>query len=242
MVGAYYLGLFICVIGKEKWKGAFSLFFLFALLIVFPLSNMFRFSNSFLSLEAIVSNARHIMNGTYNTGNYDAFQMFSAGIQYARIEGYSLGYQMLGVLLFFVPRSIWKTKPIGTGAEVIVHLNNASFSNVSMPLIGEGYVNFGVLGVLIFGIVTGALCSKYDKKYWDSPYAYGTISFIYPSAVPFFFFLNRGDMMSAGSYMIANVVMGLIVRRIFIKEYTIENMADTHISAWVVSQEGQKYI
>ena len=87
-----------------------------------------------------------------------------------------------------------------------------------MPLIGESYINFGFAGIILFGIFAGYLCEKYDRKFWVSSDLFGYINFIYPSSLLYFFFLNRGDMLSAGSYMIANIVMGMIIKTIFVKE------------------------
>lgn len=223
MVGSFYLGLMIICLSKEKLKGWFPFIFLFALMIVFPISNMFRFSTSLPTWNLFIQNATKLMQGTYNTGNYDAFHMFAAATDYVNLEGYSYGYQMLGALFFFIPRSIWHTKPVGSGEMVIVGLKNAEFSNVSMPLVGEAYINFGIIGIIFFSLIIGIVCEIFDKKYWDNN-GINTLYILYPSAVLYFFFFNRGDMLSTGSYMIANIVVGIIAIEIFTKrKVTIKN-------------------
>lgn len=219
MVGAFYLGIMIIILGKDKLRIWFPFIMLFSIMVIFPIINMFRFATSLPDLNTFVQNVQIIMKGTYNTGNYDAFHMLLASVQYAKNEGFSYGYQMLGAILFFIPRSIWPNKPIGTGAKVIVGLKGTTFSNVCMPLVGESFYNFGILGVIIFGFIIGWFCEHFDQNYWHEKNTINTKKTVmYPSAILFFFFLNRGDLMSSGSYMIANIVVGLITLHFFSRE------------------------
>lgn len=76
---------------------------------------------------------------------------------------YRWGHNFLGVLFFFVPRSLWPTKPENTGSLVSSHLGYI-YNNVSSPLWAEAYVSLGVLGVifvmLLFGIIISTLESR----------------------------------------------------------------------------------
>ena len=65
-------------------------------------------------------------------------------------------------MLFFVPRNYWLDKPVGSGYEMANHLNY-TFNNISMPFLGEGYVNFGVFGVTIFAMMLGVFMGLVDK-------------------------------------------------------------------------------
>lgn len=208
MAGAYYAGILIIVIGKERCNTWISILFFLGITAVFPLLNIFRYSTGMYSFREFVELSRRVFSDTYQTGNYDAHNMIISGMHYVHEFGYSYGRQILGALLFFVPRSVWKTKPIGTGAEVISSLNQFGFLNVSMPLVGESYINFGIIGVVIIGTAIGCVTSRLDESYWKCRNLYDFIYVLYPFSVFYFFFLQRGDLMSAGAYLIANAVVG----------------------------------
>jgi len=107
--------------------------------------------------------------------------------------GISWGYQLLGSIFFFIPRSIWTTKPVGSGFTV-ANLFGWDFDNVSMPLIGEGYSNFGVFGIVVLAIAMGALLKKIDVNYYlrlnnETEKIY-FIEIIFPFTLGFFIFYH----------------------------------------------------
>jgi hypothetical protein len=66
------------------------------------------------------------------------------------------GHQLLGSLLFFVPSSIWSAKPLATGiflADYLIANYSMWFTNLSAPLIAEGYLDFGPGGVVLYAAV-----------------------------------------------------------------------------------------
>lgn len=68
-------------------------------------------------------------------------------VEYIAENGTTNGRQLLGCFLFFIPRTIWKTKPIGSGA-LVAEIIGQEHTNISMPFIGEGLINFGFLVLL----------------------------------------------------------------------------------------------
>lgn len=211
MIGAFYMGLIIHYIGKEKCKTTFFLLIFAGLVVVFPILNIIRDLTSFYSFSELLAIVPKQLSNTYLSGNFDAFQMIISAMHYITLKGYSLGGQLLGSVLFFIPRSIWPTKPVGSGELVITSLNQFDFSNVSMPLIGESYINFGIIGVVIFGIILGLIVDRVDESYWNDSKKFSFKNVSYPIIVFYFFFLQRGDLLSTGSYLMANYVMGKIV-------------------------------
>lgn len=218
MAGSLWGGLVIQALRKERIGKWFPLLFAFGILVVFPISGIFRNMNSVLSVAELRRLFSQALNGTYNTGNYDSFQMIGGAIQFVKQSDISYGYQFLGALLFFVPRSIWPSKPIGTGAMVISNITNGSFTNVSMPLIGEAYVNFGVIGIVVGGIILGHVVKFIDDKYWSNEQSIQFINLIYPSAMLYFFFVNRGDLLSSGAYLAAHLLVGFIAFKTMTKK------------------------
>lgn len=54
------------------------------------------------------------------------------------------GEQLLPVLFFYVPASIWINKPKGSSYLLADKLNYSGFSNVAIGFFGEGYINLGL--------------------------------------------------------------------------------------------------
>jgi len=90
----------------------------------------------------------------YFSVNYDAWANTYTIVEMVSKQGLSWGRQLLGDLLFFVPSSLWHTKPVATGIAIgnylIMH-HSGWFTNLSAPLVGEGYIDFGTAGVVLYG-------------------------------------------------------------------------------------------
>ena len=136
-------------------------FLFFVMIILFPLSSIITHSNLTLleiynAPSLLMSHINvGIISDSFNTLNYDAFSNIMASIDFVNKSGFSYGYQLLGSLLFFFPRSIWVSKPLSSGQLVGDHLINDygfNFANLSNPLISESFINFGVLGVFFTAI------------------------------------------------------------------------------------------
>src|SRR5699024_6386774 len=123
-------------------------------------------------------------------GDFDSFSMLIRAIIVIEQRGIFWGYQLLGSLFFFIPRSIWSTKPVGSGYTVGKILN-WDFTNVSMPLIGEFYMNFGQLGVIILAILLGTILKKLDSSYFqhinNSNSHISFIEIVFPFTIGFLF-------------------------------------------------------
>lgn len=158
------------------------------------------------------------LGDTYLTGDYDAFSMIMIIRRYVLDNGATLGRQLLGVLLFFVPRKIWPTKPIGTGATVIGPVMSQSFANVSAPLIGEAYVNGGMLGTIVMGFIVGIMTGSADNKYWKTKDEFARVRMIYPFNLLQFFFMMRGDLLSSWAYFFATYFVGSVIWKLSVIE------------------------
>lgn len=220
-----YLGLFLVLFQKYFSKQTVNVLFLFGLFVVFPTLEVFRNITSFEDVN--LKDISKSISTIFNEGHYDSYQMFVNSINYVAEHGITWGNQLLGVFFFFVPRSIWLNKPIGSGAHVAESLN-FSFSNISMPIIGEGYINFGIVGLVIFGLIFGLLCQYFDRKFWvKSKYGdNGLLIHFYPVFLGYFFFMNRGDLMSSFAF-----ILGL-----FLAFYTINFIAGVFSKKSIIHQ------
>ena len=130
---------------------------LVGLVFLFPLADAFRRSTG-------VNLAREGFFGEYQ-GNpdYDGFWQIANAYSYVVDGLVQGGQQALGVVLFWVPRSVWADKPIDTGI-LLANYRGYSFTNLSAPLWAEFLVNGGVW-LLVLGFVgVGYLLRALDTR------------------------------------------------------------------------------
>ncbi|MFE8698127.1 O-antigen polymerase [Cytobacillus sp. FJAT-53684] len=202
-MASVYLGLLIILINKLKNPHIFKIIIFIGILVIFPAINTFR-NNSFVE---VIRNGINIAKpaDAFLAGDFDSFSMLVRTIIYADSYGVTWGNQLLGNLLFFIPRSFWPTKPIGSGSMIAEDFG-WNFTNVSLPFIGEGFINFGILGVVLFAVILAMLCkfgdSKYEKCIYSENRNITFIELIFPFSIGFLFFILRGDLLSSLSYYI----------------------------------------
>lgn len=198
-----YIPLLLMMAPMLRSGATFSAVFLFSLLFVFPLLDQFRTFSGFDSISLTPSREFFFL------GHFDAFENLGSAVESNFISN---GYQLLGALLFFVPRSIWPDKPVGSGYEM-ANQQGYVFNNISMPFLGEGFVNFGYLGVVLFAIVIGIIMGYLDKARAPRNIK-GRIG--YQNSVYYFlfggiFFISRGDLLSSFAYLSASLFVAWLV-------------------------------
>ena len=130
-------------------------------------------------------------------GHFDAFQILS------RITSITPHYSLenlIGPLLFFIPRALWAEKPIGTSFLINSSLG-LTHNNTSFPFVAELYFSFGTLAVLVGGFFVGYLCNLtwllvnrvQNKRYPWFP------TFVALSLCPFWLYVLRGNLLGAFS-------------------------------------------
>lgn len=133
---------------------------------------------------------------------FDAYQNFARAIE---LDFISYGKQLAGSIFFFIPRSIWIEKPKGSGRMLIENYNLEYLNtNIAMPLMAEGYINFGIIGLVIFMIFAGLLFGNLDRVAWKIKKMKQNCIFLYYYYFLFglMFFLMRGELISSFSFLI----------------------------------------
>jgi oligosaccharide repeat unit polymerase len=147
-----------------------------------------------------------------DSGNFDAYQNFARVVHDNFI---SYGRQLIGTIFFFIPRSIWPNKPTGSGST-LADMNGQPFGNISMPYIAEGYINFGIFGVILFMFFLGYILNTFDTFFWNNKKNKTTLFNVYYTIlIGLIFFIMRGDMLSSISYTIGLTICFLILTRFF---------------------------
>ena len=184
-------------------RGLFALLFLIGFLVVFPAANAYRWETFTFSMfgEALVGSFVNLPHG-FCAVDYDAYSIIARSLKYVTEIGSTNGYQLLGALLFFVPRSLWPSKPEGSG-NLVCAAQGQSVLNISSPLPAEGVVNFGAIGIVIFAVIAALVCRKLDIWFIESE---SPLRLFYPFACLLFFFMMRGDLLSTFAFSVGYAV------------------------------------
>ena len=126
--------------------------------------------------------------------DYASPQQMMTGVRYVAQHGYALGHQLLGSIFVWVPRSLWPGKAGGTG--VLVGGQDAGF-NVSAPLWLEGFVDFGMFGVLAYLLILGVTAVRLDHAYARKSTRSGLMAAVAPIVASLIVFLVRGSLQPA---------------------------------------------
>jgi len=116
------------------------------MVVVFPVLDSFRVTTT----QGV---KRVDIVAALTTGDFDAFGQVMNTLDYVDTHGITWGSQLLGVITFWVPRSLWPTKPVDTGI-LLAQYKGYSFTNLSASIWTEFFINGGwVLLVLgMFGV------------------------------------------------------------------------------------------
>lgn len=215
LVAGVYLGLALFILEYLHCpKGITSLVVIVGIAIAFPMIDLFRYYPFEVAVSRLISNPLEPLSNGFLSGNYDAYSMVIQVEHYVSSFGHTNGFQMLGALLFFVPRAIWPGKPTITGPMVFESFNRP-FTNVSTSIPAEAYIDFGIPGVLLVGLILGWVCCHVDASYWRAC-RNNHMSFIrlyYPFLLPLFFFTMRGSLMAGFPFVVGfGVICAVLVK------------------------------
>lgn len=194
---AMYIPLLLLVFPLLRKKNIFSVAFILGLLIIFPFLDNFRYFTGNTLQFGLNFNM-------FLEGHFDSYQNLVLIVSENIV---TWGRQLLGVLFFWIPRTLWANKPIGSGG-LLANDQGFIFNNVSCNYFAEGYINFGYLGIIIFIIIISFLTAKYDKIYWTVILnnTQNNFSIIYFVLLGMFFFILRGDLLSSFAYTIGFLI------------------------------------
>ena len=171
--------------------------------VILPLLNVGR-TNRKLSADLLMTQSGSGAQDPMLSGDFDAYQNLVLLNRLIDATDIVWGQQLLGSLLFWVPRAFWPGKPVGTGAFLAEQIN-LPWKNVAMPLPGEAYVNFGWFGIFAAGIGFGILLRYLDHRYFAhrSPSRVRLLVALFPLWLGFIVFATRGDLMNSVAFFAA---------------------------------------
>lgn len=180
------------------------------LTVVFPYADLFRYESSL-----VLPDATPIAQQMVENGDYGSFQQLLNARRYVADEGISFGLQAIGALFVWVPRAIWTSKPIDSGDLVAIHAGYL-YTNLDMPLWGELYIDWGVVGVIFGMLLYGFLSSVIQRAIMDNPNGHNRFgALIIPVYTGYQLLLVRGDLLSnAIWFMVVVTCMAVVTRRV----------------------------
>lgn len=217
-MGTIFLGLFIIKFINNKKSRIMDFIILMSILVIFPIMYIFKTKNIY---DFIIN--KYEINDTinsFNTIDFDAFTLIARSIRYVRENGITWGEQLINVVLFFIPRNLWVDKPITTNV-LIAGSQNQAFTNLSCPLPAEGYVNFGIIGIILYAYLYAKINRYIDNLYWNDNHINinnTILCIIYPFLCPITIYINRGPLQPSFIQTIA-LMMPLILISAFWKKH-----------------------
>jgi hypothetical protein len=165
-------------------------------ILIFPNLDFARNENGSLSLLSISESFEQVANK-----DFDQISMGALTLQTVRSEIAPIGRQILGPLGFWIPRSVWNTKPYDTSI-LIARDTGLRNTNLSIPLWAEGWSSFRFIGVIGYPFLLGYFAARIKQQSKNSSGKLGMYFFLSGSV----FILQRGPLLQATGI----VVFGLL--------------------------------
>ncbi|MEM9364719.1 MAG: hypothetical protein AAGD07_01910 [Planctomycetota bacterium] len=169
-----------------------------AILFLFPFLDVFRHSSG-ASIGERIRHGRGAIGEVLDKGDLDTYLQYAAIASVADKDGTDKGRQIMGSLLFFVPRAIWNDKPEISGA-IIAENFGYTHKNISCPLLGEFYYAFGAVGATLGYLIFGILIATFDNTLVARSPRHESVIVPLLIGAPFLIFLYRGALLNAIAY------------------------------------------
>ncbi|MGP4110645.1 hypothetical protein ACTWP5_06975 [Streptomyces sp. 4N509B] len=179
-------------------------------LVLFPVADRFRYDEAGRQQVESTSLLEPLV-----VKDYDQVNMVANTITYVDDgNAHTFGEQLAGAALFFVPRSVWEGKPQDTGFLVGEWMGTDS-PNLSSPLWGELWLDFGPVGMTVGFLAVGYLAARTDRRYVqrtvDDPSPGNVLAVVAPLVAGYSFILLRGSLLQAsGRIGIALLCLALV--------------------------------
>jgi hypothetical protein len=156
-IGPIYIALLLVLF--QNWfavHGRRLLLLVSGMVLVFPAISIFTHNHDQTLSALSLSQFSDEIADHYFSINYDSWANIYTAVEIVKVHGMQWGHQLLGSLLFFVPSSVWGGKPLASGiflAQYLIANYSMWFTNLSAPLVAEGYLDFGPGGVIAYAAV-----------------------------------------------------------------------------------------
>lgn len=141
--------------------------------------------------------------------DFDGFQSMINIYYWVSEQGVQWGKQALSAALIYVPREVWPAKAYASGTLAAAYAGY-SMTNISGPLPGELFADFGWVGVILGGFFCGWLVRRLDRAFALSRGNIGAMASLGLGA-GFTAILLRGSLINIIAPVAAALLMGLVL-------------------------------
>ena len=192
IIGSFYLGIALVLIDYNKLKNRL----MFMVLIPFGYYTILTYLSATTRAynETTYDLSRLIEFEFLGSLNFDTFFTSTLAIQYTNENLPNFGLSLISALFVVFPRSIWTSKLYPSG-DIFNSYFGINYTNTSCNLLCESYINFSILGVLIFFFIFRKVHSSLIK------FKETNFFIIYIIISAYFIFIYRGSLAAAFSYL-----------------------------------------
>ena len=165
-------------------------------------------------------------------GHFNSWETILLNIAWVARDGYSWGMELLSPLIVWIPRSIWESKPLSPSIVFATEFLSTTFDfgilNVGVSTLGSFYKSFGLVGAILFGLVSGYFAGYMDGRFHDERLRYKNnrdrFRFAFPSMTyyPFmagaFFIFLRGQIWIGMQFLISVSLCYFLVSQFAIRK------------------------
>jgi hypothetical protein len=232
-LGPLYIALLLVTFPKFFAGWASRMWLLVAgMVLIFPAITIFTHNHQQAVSDVSLAQVSDAVVDHYFSINYDSWANIYTSIEIATAHGVQWGHQLLGSLLFFVPSGLWTTKPLATGiflADYLIVNYSMWFTNLSAPLIAEGYLDFGLAGVILYAGAAAFIVTVLNRmamrssKWVSYPLAiYGAV---------FLMIVLRGSLMVAFGFASAALLAFAVASAMLSAQVGVRHRAVKRVSA-----------
>jgi hypothetical protein len=208
--------LFILLITFRKYiinSSRLILLLFISIIFVFPLTELlspFRYA-----LYENINIIDKLIN-VFDTVHFDAWAHFVATLEFVDLFGYKSGSQILAVILFWIPRSIFLEKAISSSTiigDFLMSHHGFWFNGISLTLPAEGILDFGYISILIYPLIFAKFSTVLDSYLYSENITKFLFSYYLSLSTIFIF---RGPLLSSFSFSILGAISIWIGTKILI--------------------------
>lgn len=202
---AFALVVYLGALETERRRRWLMLSTILSLLFLFPLADAFR--------NKVVDFGRSGFFDEYlSNADYDAFWQIANALDYWLGGNVVILYQVLGSLLFWVPRALWPNKPMDTGT-LLAQYRGYSFENLSAPMWAELLVNGGLVAVVVGFAALGWWLRRLDGGLRAAFRSGGTAAIVGAVFPVYMTILMRGSLLQATGSVAVGIACLLFIRK-----------------------------
>jgi hypothetical protein len=165
-LGPVYIAILLVALPNWFTWNRKMLLLIGGMVLVFPAIAIFTHNHQQTVNNVSLSQVSDQIAEHYFSINYDSWANIYTSVEIVKVHGLQWGHQLLGSLLFFVPSAVWSSKPMATGiflGDYLIANYSMWFTNLSAPLVAEGYLDFGALGVVAYAAAAAFVVTQLNK-------------------------------------------------------------------------------